>query len=42
MLDAPGYPNAFIKDNGHYLEFRDAELVDNELSSKITFKKIDK
>ncbi len=42
MLDAPGYPKAFIKDNGYHLEFRDAELADNELSAKVTFKKIDK
>ena len=42
MLDAPGYPKTFIKDNGYHLEFRDAELVNNELSAKITFKKIDK
>jgi len=42
MLDAPGYPKAFIKDNGYHLEFRDAALADNELSAKVTFKKIDK
>jgi methionyl-tRNA formyltransferase len=42
MLDAPEYPKAFIKGNGYHLEFRDSELVDNELSAKVTFKKIDK
>jgi methionyl-tRNA formyltransferase len=37
MLDAPGYPKAFIEKNEYCLEFKDAELKNNKLSAKVTF-----
>jgi methionyl-tRNA formyltransferase len=37
MMDAPGYPKAFIEKNEYCLEFKDAELINNKLSAKVTF-----
>jgi methionyl-tRNA formyltransferase len=37
MLDAPGYPNAFIESGGYRIEFNAAELKDNELIARAKF-----
>lgn len=39
MLDAEGYPNAFIKFGGYRLEFDKAEMKDGELSACVRFRK---
>lgn len=38
MLDADGYPHAFMEFGGRRLEFRDARLEAGVLTSKVTFK----
>jgi methionyl-tRNA formyltransferase len=38
MLDADGYPHAFMEFDGRRLEFRDAKLEAGVLTSKVTFK----
>ena len=42
MLDAEGYPHAFIIMNGYKLEFTDARINDETVTAKVTFKKKDK
>ena len=43
MLDAEGYPNAFIQQGNHILSFTDAEFTkDGELTATVRFKKKDK
>lgn len=37
MLDAPGYPKAFIKLHNYKLEFEKAELNDNKLTALVNF-----
>jgi methionyl-tRNA formyltransferase len=37
MLDAPGYPSAFLKFDGYRLEMKDSNLVDNKLSVNVCF-----
>ena len=39
MLDAEGYPSAFLTSNNLKLEFSDAEWIDNELIAKVKIKK---
>lgn len=39
MLDAEGYPNAYIKFGDYRLEFDKAELKDGELSARVRFRK---
>ena len=39
MLDAPGYPKAFVEMNGYRLEFESTEFVDGRLSAKVNFTK---
>ena len=39
MLDAEGYPNAFIRFGNYRISMTDADLSDNELSAKLLFKK---
>jgi len=37
MLDAPGYPKAFLEISGYRLEFENSKLVDGRLSAKVNF-----
>ena len=37
MLDAPGYPKAFLEMNGYRLEFEGSDYVDGKLSAKVSF-----
>ena len=37
MLDAPGYPKAFLEINGYRLEFESSKFVDGRLSAKVNF-----
>jgi methionyl-tRNA formyltransferase len=37
MLDAPGYPKAFLEVNGYRLEFENSEYVDGGLSARVSF-----
>ncbi len=37
MLDAPGYPKAFLEVNGYRLEFKNSEYADGRLSAKVSF-----
>lgn len=37
MLDAAGYPHAFLEIHGQRLEFTDAELKDGEVQAKVRF-----
>lgn len=37
MLDAPGYPHAFIEYGGLCIEFKNAELNGNELTASVKF-----
>lgn len=39
MLDAPGYPLAFIEHGGFRLEFSHAELKDGEVQARVLFRK---
>lgn len=39
MLDAPTYPNAFIKYGDYRIEFTEAELLDDELCAKVVILK---
>ena len=39
MLDAPGYPKAFIDFDNFHLEFERADLSANELTAKVKFTK---
>ena len=41
MLDAPGYPKAFIEIEGTRIEFCNAELQDGEVRAIATFRKIE-
>lgn len=36
MLDAPGYPHAFLKTNNYIINFTKANLSNTELSAKVT------
>lgn len=38
MLDAPGYPKAFIEKESYRLEFDNAELIDNEIVATVRIK----
>ena len=37
MLDAPGYPKAFLEMNDYRLEFESSEYIDGRLSAKVSF-----
>jgi methionyl-tRNA formyltransferase len=37
MLDAPGYPKAFLEMNDYRLEFESSDYVDGRLSAKVSF-----
>ena len=37
MLDAPGYPKAFLEMKGYRLEFESSDYVDGKLSAKVSF-----
>jgi methionyl-tRNA formyltransferase len=37
MLDAPGYPKAFLEMNGYRLEFSSSEYANGRLSAKVSF-----
>jgi methionyl-tRNA formyltransferase len=37
MLDAPGYPKAFLEMNDYRLEFESSSYVDGRLSAKVSF-----
>ena len=37
MLDAPGYPRAFLEMEGYRLEFENADLIDGKLSATVNF-----
>ncbi len=37
MLDADGYPHAYIEQSGMRVEFRDAEMVDGRVVARATF-----
>ena len=37
MLDAPGYPKAFLETKEYRLEFDDAEYIGDKLSAKVSF-----
>ena len=39
MLDAPGYPHAFVEHGAFRLEFTDAEWRENEIVAKVTIRK---
>ena len=39
MLDAPGYPKAFLEMNGYRIEFESSEYLDGMLSAKVNFYK---
>lgn len=41
MLDAPGYPSAFLEVGGYRLEFKDASYINGELNAKVSFRKKD-
>ena len=38
MLDADGYPKAFLDVNGYKLIFEDAKLNNDELTASVTIK----
>lgn len=38
MLDAPGYPKAFIEKGSYHLEFDKAELINDEIIATVTIK----
>lgn len=38
MLDAPGYPKAFIEKESYCLVFEDAELLDDEVTARVKIK----
>ncbi len=40
MLDAPGYPHAYLEMNGLRIEFKDASVSDEQLSANVTIKKL--
>jgi methionyl-tRNA formyltransferase len=37
MLDAPGYPKAFLEMNNYRLELESSEYIDGRLSAKVSF-----
>jgi len=37
MLDAPGYPKAFLEMNSYRIEFESSNYVDGKLSAKVSF-----
>lgn len=41
MMDAEGYPNAFIKYGGFKISFRNAKLEDGRLFAEIIMEKIE-
>jgi methionyl-tRNA formyltransferase len=41
MLDADGYPTAFLEKDGFRYEFRQAELINGDLSARVRIIKID-
>ena len=42
MLDAPGYPKAFLEIKGYRLEFENSAYDDGRLSAKVIFIKGEK
>lgn len=42
MLDSPDYPKAYIKIGNYKVEFSNAEMIDNQVTAKSSFVKIDK
>ncbi len=40
MLDAEGYPPAFLINGGYKLEFKNAEKFDGSVTAKVTIKKM--
>ena len=42
MLDAEGYPNAFLDCGAYRLELRDARLLDDRIEAHATFFMADK
>jgi methionyl-tRNA formyltransferase len=40
MLDAPGYPHAFLEQNKIKFSFYDAELIDGKISAKVEIEEI--
>ena len=41
MLDSPDYPKAYIKIGNYKVEFSNAEMIDNQVTAKSSFVKID-
>ena len=41
MLDAPGYPHAFVEHGGFHIEFTDSKLEDGEIRANVTIRKRD-
>ncbi len=41
MLDADGYPHAFLEHHDWHLEFGDAAMGNGQVSARVTFKKLD-